>query len=332
MSGFVKLYGSILESSIWFENPWTRLLWITMLAMADADGLVMASVPGLAHRARIPLDECRASLRVLESPDPDDRSGADDGRRIRVVPGGWQLVNYDRYRELRTERQVKEAERKADWRARRRGDASGHETDTRDVSQMSREVSTSASASEVDLGVGVQGKGSMGTPEIADQVYDFVGEYDFGPYTDMVLALCRLHRFPPAAVATLRAHLTGMDRTQCTTEELGVACQDYLAANGREFNPRHFEGFVRRAKGRNAQAREAREIAEVRAVREADDRDAALAAAMVVNFEAERPARAAELLAEAEALVEPEAFARSILVRGVYTRLVREEVGRARSA
>ena len=37
---FVKLHGSILDSSVWGESKATRLVWITMLAMADGEGTV----------------------------------------------------------------------------------------------------------------------------------------------------------------------------------------------------------------------------------------------------------------------------------------------------
>lgn len=100
--GFVKLYGSILRSSVWLESKETRLVWVTMLAMADSDGVVEASVGGLAHAARVERDECEAALQVLLSPDPDDRSGVADGRRIEAVRGGWRLINHRAYRELRS--------------------------------------------------------------------------------------------------------------------------------------------------------------------------------------------------------------------------------------
>lgn len=99
MSGFALLWGKILESSLWIqESKETRLVWITMLAMKDAGGIVQASVVGLADRAKVSPDECRAALKVLLSPDPDDTSKVDSGRRLHEVPGGWQIVNHEMYR------------------------------------------------------------------------------------------------------------------------------------------------------------------------------------------------------------------------------------------
>ena len=51
---FVKVHSSILDSSVWLEDDRTRIVWFTLMAMADRDGRVEASVPGLANRARVP--------------------------------------------------------------------------------------------------------------------------------------------------------------------------------------------------------------------------------------------------------------------------------------
>jgi hypothetical protein len=121
MSGFVKIYESILDSSIWSESAGTRLVWITMLAMADKNGVVEASVGGLARRAQVSREECEKALEVLSAPDPDDKSGVDEGRRIQPVPGrGWHITNHAAYREIRTDTQVKTAERVRRHRERER--------------------------------------------------------------------------------------------------------------------------------------------------------------------------------------------------------------------
>jgi hypothetical protein len=95
---FVKLDCGILDSSLWSEDLSVRVVFLTMLAMSDANGLVAATAPGIAARARLSLDDTRAALDVLSSPDQDSRSLADEGRRIRRVDGGFFLVNYEQYR------------------------------------------------------------------------------------------------------------------------------------------------------------------------------------------------------------------------------------------
>lgn len=112
MTGYTKLFSSILVSSIWTESNETRLLWITMLAMADKEGLVSASVPGLAKMAGIPLEATRTGLETLLSADPDSRTKDHDGRRIQAVEGGWVLLNHGKYRRLLSAEERKEYNRK----------------------------------------------------------------------------------------------------------------------------------------------------------------------------------------------------------------------------
>jgi hypothetical protein len=53
MSGWTKLFSSIVTSSIWIEPNATLRVWVALLATADADGLVEGSVPGFANLARV---------------------------------------------------------------------------------------------------------------------------------------------------------------------------------------------------------------------------------------------------------------------------------------
>lgn len=101
-SGFVKLYGTILTSSIWLENDATLRLWIAMLALCDKRGQVAGSVGGLAHTSRLTREKCEAALAVLSSPDADSRTTANEGRRIEKIDGGWQVLNHQLYRDQRS--------------------------------------------------------------------------------------------------------------------------------------------------------------------------------------------------------------------------------------
>lgn len=112
MSGYTKLFSSILDSTIWDEDCSTRILWITMLAMVNKDGIVEASMPGLANRARLPLDSVKEAIDLLTSPDSDSRSLEFEGRRIERVNGGWKLLNYQKYRDIRAEDERREYMRK----------------------------------------------------------------------------------------------------------------------------------------------------------------------------------------------------------------------------
>jgi hypothetical protein len=99
VSGFSKLFSSIITSSVWCLPDSVRVVWISLVAMADRNGMVEASIGGLARAANVSREVCEGALSILESPDADDRSGVDEGRRIRKVQGGWLLTNYAAYRE-----------------------------------------------------------------------------------------------------------------------------------------------------------------------------------------------------------------------------------------
>lgn len=117
---YVKLFESILASTIWAEPSETRIVWITMLAMADRDGLVQASVPGLAHLARVEVGSCLRALDSLAAPDPHSRTKEHEGRRIKQVDGGWSILNYEVYRDRATVEERREKDRLRQARKRQR--------------------------------------------------------------------------------------------------------------------------------------------------------------------------------------------------------------------
>ncbi len=96
---YVKLDCGILDSSLWAEAAEVRLTFITILAMTGPDGVCLATAPGIARRANLPLEAVRHALTVLEGPDPDSRSVAEEGRRLVRVDGGYRVVNYLAYRD-----------------------------------------------------------------------------------------------------------------------------------------------------------------------------------------------------------------------------------------
>lgn len=112
MSGYTKLFSSILDSTVWQEPDSTVRVWIAMLAMADAGGIVESSMPGLASRARVPLDACIKAIDTFLAPDPWSRTKDHDGRRIVAVDGGWALLNHAKYRAARAEDDRREYQRK----------------------------------------------------------------------------------------------------------------------------------------------------------------------------------------------------------------------------
>ena len=125
MNGFTLLWSKILDSSIWMEEKETRLVWITLLAMKDAEGVVRAAKKALAYRARVSEDECERALSVLLAPDPQSMTPDHEGRRIAEVAGGWRILNHDLYRfstEAKREfwREQKAEQRRKEDEAKRR--------------------------------------------------------------------------------------------------------------------------------------------------------------------------------------------------------------------
>ena len=109
---FTKLFASITESTVWCEPDRIRLVWICMLAMADARGRVWASIPGLANRARVPIADAEDAINRFLSPDEYSRTPDNEGRRIEPIDGGWRLLNHEKYRSIRDEETIKESKRR----------------------------------------------------------------------------------------------------------------------------------------------------------------------------------------------------------------------------
>lgn len=188
---FTKLFSSITESTIWVEDNETRIVWIAMLAMADRKGRVWGSIPGLANRARVSVDGCRKAIQTFLSPDPDSRTKEEEGRRIREIDGGWQLINYLKYREIRDQESVREqtAKRVAAHRKRNVTRVTRGNTNEEAEAEAEAEYITTADA--------VVGK-SRGLPPCPyEQIVDL--------YHKTLPTLRRVVRLTPARKAQIKA-------------------------------------------------------------------------------------------------------------------------------
>ena len=91
------------------EDDKTRILWITLLAMADQHGEVYSSIPGLARVSGMTVAQAVASLDKLLAPDPYSRTPDYEGRRIAPIDGGWEILNHGKYRLLASREDSKTA-------------------------------------------------------------------------------------------------------------------------------------------------------------------------------------------------------------------------------
>lgn len=163
MAGFfTKLDAGITDSTIWHQPDHTRLTWITMLAMADQHGYVGASIPGLASRARVPLDACVAALECFKSPDEYSRTKDHDGRRIADADGGWVLLNHAKYRAAQNADDRRERSRiaMADLRARRKATSATIVNGEQSLTQLPQAEADNRSRTEA-----IQDKATTSLPE-----------------------------------------------------------------------------------------------------------------------------------------------------------------------
>jgi len=121
---YSKLFSSLVHSSLWTEQDHVRILFITLLAIADREGYCYGSRRGLERLAMIDPDHIddRDPWSALMSPDPDSsdllRNPENEGRRIEEVPGGFRIINFVYYRSLRNEDDRREQNREAQRRHR----------------------------------------------------------------------------------------------------------------------------------------------------------------------------------------------------------------------
>lgn len=118
---FAKVFTSLWQGSM-VGKPDVQLVFVFLLANANAHGeadyfpAVIASLTGL------PMDRVQAALTELESPDPYSRTPDDEGRRLIRLDEhrtwGWRIVNYAKYRKMRDEEGRREQTRRATERWR----------------------------------------------------------------------------------------------------------------------------------------------------------------------------------------------------------------------
>jgi hypothetical protein len=111
MPGYTKLHSSIATSTIMGESPVVFKVFILMLSLAGIDGVIEASVPGLARLANQTVEEVEAAIETLSSPDKYSRTRDNEGRRIEKVDGGWWLLNFEKYKYMLSEEDRRKRDR-----------------------------------------------------------------------------------------------------------------------------------------------------------------------------------------------------------------------------
>lgn len=125
---YIKLFSSLVTSTIWMEDDKTRIVWITMLAIADKNGEIQASIPGLARIAGVPVSDTEIAIQKFLEPDEHSRTPDDEGRRIEKIDGGWSLLNHAKYRLMASKDESKTSNAERQRRHRERQKRNGRVT------------------------------------------------------------------------------------------------------------------------------------------------------------------------------------------------------------
>jgi hypothetical protein len=132
---YAKVFDQIFDSSI-SEDYVTRHVFMDLLVLADKDGVVDMTIPGIVRRTCVPVEIVTSAIEKLMQPDPHSRSTDHNGRRLLPLDErgwGWQIVNYSTYRNLRTEtdrrdyfREYRRGKRKKEKESRLESDNGSH--------------------------------------------------------------------------------------------------------------------------------------------------------------------------------------------------------------
>lgn len=167
--GFAKLYGDRLAASSLLDcSVPTRWVFVYMLARADSMGRFRcATIPGLAREAAVSLGEAERAVAELEAPDPSSTSPEHEGRRLLRIPGGWQITNYERYREYRTPEQARAAARQRKHRTGQRDmshDVTARHAQTSDVRRQTADGRGTERTATEEPSAGAEGFALTATP------------------------------------------------------------------------------------------------------------------------------------------------------------------------
>lgn len=100
-----KIFDSIYDGSLY--GQWQGIVTLQqMIVLCDQEGFVDMTPQALAARTSIPLEIITKGIEILMQPDQYSRTEGADGKRIEPIdprrPWGWKIVNYGKYREMRT--------------------------------------------------------------------------------------------------------------------------------------------------------------------------------------------------------------------------------------
>jgi hypothetical protein len=123
MKNWAPLWSGLVDSSIWEEPDDVFRVFMAMLSLKDVNHVVSMDGYKLARRIHMePVERVEAALKTLSEPDPRRKGQEFDGRRIKKVDDGWEILNGEVYRKMVQEemRRVRNRKAQAAWRERKK--------------------------------------------------------------------------------------------------------------------------------------------------------------------------------------------------------------------
>jgi hypothetical protein len=103
---YCKLFASLYQGTLRGASH-EILVFTNLLAHAGRDGVVDKHFRAISEETGLTVNEVKQAILTLESPDPESRSPDEDGARIVRMDEhrvwGWRVVNYGKYRAIRSE-------------------------------------------------------------------------------------------------------------------------------------------------------------------------------------------------------------------------------------
>ena len=120
---YAKIFASLYQGTLRGRSH-EILVFTNLLAHCDADGNVDIHFRAIAEETGLKTDEVRRAVLNLEAPDEESRSPDEEGRRIIRLDEhrawGWAVVNYKKYRDIKSDDDRRERNRRAVARHRER--------------------------------------------------------------------------------------------------------------------------------------------------------------------------------------------------------------------
>lgn len=95
---FAKLSSRITKSSLWSEECYVRVVFLSFLAEKDENGFVESDYYAMQRTCNVTIEEFDKAVKILESKDDRSRTPDNDGKRIKRVQGGWIVLNHEMYK------------------------------------------------------------------------------------------------------------------------------------------------------------------------------------------------------------------------------------------